>query len=72
MIVYHGAKAHSCCGDGTIFHTVSDGGTGYQTHNPRRRLANPILEPEPLPPPMPVKVLMRDGLWLDPPEMVTP
>jgi hypothetical protein len=70
MIVYHGAKAHSCCGDGIMFQP----GEGYMKTHARRRLGRPelLLVPEPEPPPLPVKVLVRDGVWLDPPEEVTP
>jgi hypothetical protein len=75
MIAYHGAKAHSCCGDGVIFHPAISGvGGGFKTSHPRRRLARPelVVDLEPASPPLPVKVLMRGGKWLDPPEEVTP
>jgi hypothetical protein len=69
MIVYHSAKGHSNCGDGAIQRALTVVGHQIATS---RHVSGRDLILEPLPPPMPVKVLMRGGVWLDPPEEVMP
>jgi hypothetical protein len=69
MIVNHCGHGHSHCGDGIAFSFSPAGEFGWHLTSPRGMRAHVESDPEPI---SPVRVLMRDGVLLDPPEEVTP